>query len=311
MSKPNNNHEYARKYAIGMLAGAGSGILNKTCIAPLERIKILYQVQGMRSDVPLKYGSLFQTFQTIVKEEGALALWKGNGTNCLRIVPNYACKFTFNDVFKDLVRGQQGPGPKRPLDFYEMMLAGTGAGLVQVVITYPLELVRTRLSLAEALSRGVKYNGIIDCFRRTVRNEGFPGLYKGIGPTIVSGAPYTGLQMSTYETFKRLFPLDANGKQGTLTSLAAGALSGIVSQTITYPGDTIRRRMQANGLEGMPRTYLNSMDCLKKILALEGPLALFSGCRANVYRAVPGTAIQFWSYEAIKKLFGIEPVSGG
>ncbi len=121
----------------------------------------------------------------------------------------------------------------------------------------------------------------------------------------------------------------------------------LVFQTITYPGDTVRRRMQANGLEGMPRTYTNSIDCFKKIVQIEGPLgefsrvyfialhcpcyhvlALFSGCRANVYRAIPGTAIQFWSvlalsyfsnsvcdvcrsYEAIKKLFGIEPMSGG
>jgi hypothetical protein len=90
------------------------------------------------------------------------------------------------------------------------------------------------------------------------------------------------------------------------------------------------RRFQnaANGLEGMPRTYKNSIDCLRKIVQGEGALglfvavclllllnaccrvaALFSGCRANVLRAIPGTAIQFWSYEAIKTLFGVEPIS--
>lgn len=257
----------------------------------------------MRQDVPPKYRGIVQTLVTVAREEGFWSLWKGNGANCIRIAPNYACKFAFNDFYRDMVRV-----PGQPLTFNQMMVAGTCAGLTQIVLTYPLELVRTRLSLSTEFSTSANkepYKGIIDCFRRTVRNEGWTALYKGIGPTFLSGAPYTGLQMTFYEIFKRqLSPLG----HSAISSLVSGALAGIVSQTLTYPGDTIRRRMQANGLEGLPRIYKNSWDCLIKIVRIEGALALFSGCFANIVRAVPGTAIQFWSYEGIKRLLGVEPI---
>ena len=127
-------------------------------------------------------------------------------------------KFGFNDTFKGIVRK---PGQDR-LGFVQLISSGTMAGLFQACITYPLELVRTRLTLGPAL--GVKYNGILDCFASTVRTEGFRALYKGIGPTIISGAPYVGPQMTFYELYSR----NANDKfrgtaNPTLLKLACGA----------------------------------------------------------------------------------------
>lgn len=302
--------EYAYKLAVQLAAGGGSGVLNKSCIAPLERLKILYQIQGMNPNAPPKYHGIAQSLSLVVKEEGFRALWKGNGANCVRIIPNYACKFTFNDVFKDMVRTPTVAGrPPVPLTWSQMMVAGTCAGLAQTCITYPLELVRTRLSMGVDQASGVQYKGIIDCFRLTIRNEGVAALYKGIVPTFLSGAPYTGLQMSTYEIFKRWLPPTPVGEQqNPVYTLIAGAGAGLVSQTITYPGDTVRRRMQTNGLNGRPRIYTDSWDCFVTIIKKEGTLALFSGARANVVRCIPGTAIQFWSYEAIKRWFGVDPI---
>jgi hypothetical protein len=303
--------EVAYRLAVQLAAGAGSGVLNKTCIAPLERLKILYQIQGMNPEATPKYKGIGQSLALVVREEGFWALWKGNGANCVRIIPNYACKFTFNDLFKDMVRSPPpaGSNVKPPLTWSQMMAAGTMAGLAQTCITYPLELVRTRLSMGVDQASGIKYKGIIDCFRATIRHEGVPALYKGIVPTFLSGAPYTGLQMSTYEMFKRWLPKPEKGeKPNPVYSLIAGAGAGLVSQTITYPGDTVRRRMQTNGLNGNPRIYQNSWDCMMTIIRKEGTLALFNGARANVVRCIPGTAIQFWSYEAIKRFLGVEPI---
>jgi len=55
-----------------LFAGGGAGAITKTSVAPLERIKILLQVQGMKSQMgEKKYKGIFGTFQTVVKEEGS------------------------------------------------------------------------------------------------------------------------------------------------------------------------------------------------------------------------------------------------
>lgn len=308
-----------------------SGAVTKTAVAPLERVKILMQLSGMSTAIKAlpTERSLYGVLVHIVSTEGALALFKGNMANVVRVVPVYALKFAFNDKFRNLVRN---PGQlNRDLSTHQLMLAGTMAGLSQIVITYPLEVVRTRLSLSTASLDG-QYTGIWHCFRTTVRTEGISALYKGLSATIWSGAPYVGLQMTSYELVKRylqLIPffvepsprLDSHDHQhvlldSTKTSthtspinmigkLTAGGLSGLISQTVTYPGDTIRRRMQTNGLNGTPRLYKNTWDCIIQIWQKEGIKAFMRGATTNVWRCIPGAAIQFAVYDSIKHLLGI------
>jgi hypothetical protein len=292
------------------MAGAGAGALTKTSVAPLERVKILFQIQGMTGETGAnrKYRGLTQALRLIVAEEGPVALWRGNGANCVRVVPVYALKFAFNDTFKDMVRNENQLTTK-DLAVSQRMLAGTMAGLCQTTITYPLELVRTRLSLGSALS-GMQYKGIFDCFQTTIKDEGVRALYKGIGPTYLSGAPYVGLQMTFFDLYKNyLVGSDdtVGGESSFMTSvgnmMAAGAMAGITAQTITYPGDTIRRRMQSNGMGGTKRMYNNSWHCTQTIIKKEGVIGLYRGLLINCIRGVPGAAIQFAAYESLKSVF--------
>ena len=208
-----------------------------------------------------RYTGIMQTMFLVTREEGLMALWKGNGANVLRVIPVYGLKFAFNDSFKAIVAG---PGKKR-LDTHELLWVGTLAGLFQTILTYPLETVRTRLSLGTG--QGVQYRGIADCFREMVKTEGVAGLYKGIGPTMVTGAPYTGIQMTGYELMQRY---SADYRKNLWVQLFNGAMAGLIAQTLTYPGDTIRRRMQNNGAGGAPRIYRNSFHCTSLIMKNEG-----------------------------------------
>jgi solute carrier family 25 (adenine nucleotide translocator) protein 4/5/6/31 len=116
-----------------------------------------------------KYTGILQTFALVSREEGPLALWKGNGANVMRVIPVYGLKFSFNDSFKAMVAGPA----RKQLSVGELLTVGTLSGLFQTIITYPLETLRTRLSLG-AEQGGVRYNGILDCVRQMVRSEG-PG----------------------------------------------------------------------------------------------------------------------------------------
>jgi len=290
-------------YAVARLlvAGAASGAVTKTAIAPLERIKILFQIQGMHQELKPKYYGILQTGRTVVKEEGMMALYRGNGANVLRIIPTYALKFTFNDTFKNLVRKDA----ETPLTFSEMMAAGTCAGLFQITITYPLEVVRTRLCLSEGMRQGTQFNGIWDCASSTLRKEGVAAFYKGIIPTWISGAPYVGLQMTFYDMNQRYLQMACGENHGQVVKLAAGALSGLLAQTLTYPGDTIRRRMQTNGIGGAARIYKNDWDCVVQVIRREGVKGLYKGLTANMVRCIPGAAIQFWAYDNFKWGLGL------
>lgn len=348
-----------------MLCGATSGAVTKTVVAPLERVKILLQLRGMGAAIKGLPESthLLGVMRHIVVTEGVTSLFKGNLANVVRIVPVYGLKFSLNDRFRTLVRE---PGQTtRQLSTAQLMVAGTMGGLCQILVTYPLELVRTRLSLSTTSLEGA-YSGIIDCLRGTVAKEGVKGLYKGITATIWSGAPYTGLQMTSYELVKRQLvrmphifvdqgsadlaankrhadahsasvtaahdvsrsnvvhvpefshiPLvtSTNGSSSTsstgtgqinmLGKLTAGGISGLVSQTLTYPGDTIRRRMQTNGMGGRARLYTTTWDCVRQVWQQEGPRAFMRGATTNVWRCVPGAAIQFAVYDTVMTLLGI------
>ena len=214
-----------------LFAGGMSGALTYTIVSPLERAKILLQVQGMRGGH--KYGGVFSTIATIVREEGALALWKGNMANVARVVPAYSLKFMFNDRFNDLVRR---PGQLRTqMSFGQDLAAGTLAGMFQMIITYPLETVKTRMTLSRELAGGASYLGVLDCFRTTVRVEGVGALYKGFGVAVISGAPYVGLQMSCYKLIQSVLPKKSNGDSSWLIKISSGAVAGLIAQSLMYP----------------------------------------------------------------------------
>lgn len=299
------------RMVLELFAGGFSGIVTKTSTAPLERVKILLQLQGMAlkqrqpaaSTAPpaLKYRGIWHTLMTTLQEEGLRGWFKGNGANVVRVIPVYALKFAFNDTFKDLFRGRNSPGQK--LTFTQLMASGTLAGLFQQVCTYPLETIRTRLTMGSLSPH--QYAGITDCLTKTVRDEGVRGLYKGLGPTILTGSPYVGLQMTFYEELNRVSPKRDSELANQASKLINGALAGIVAQTLTYPGDTVRRRMQTDGMRGETKMYANAWDCFSRVLKQEGVKTLFAGLYANVVRGIPGAGIQFAVYDWIKVVLGI------
>uniref|UniRef100_A0A1D1YWS6 Mitochondrial substrate carrier family protein B n=1 Tax=Anthurium amnicola TaxID=1678845 RepID=A0A1D1YWS6_9ARAE len=133
-----------------LLAGGVAGAVSKTCTAPLARLTILFQVEGMRSDLAtLKRTSIWREASRIVCEEGYRAFWKGNLVTIAHRLPYSSISFYAYERYKMIL--QSLPGLDRHRDFvaadvFLRLLGGGLAGVTAASMTYPLDLVRTRLA---------------------------------------------------------------------------------------------------------------------------------------------------------------------
>ncbi|KAJ2491582.1 hypothetical protein IWW37_002149 [Coemansia sp. RSA 2050] len=293
-----------------LIAGGISGAVSRTVVSPLERMKILFQVQSKGAGS--SYNGVIGTLAKIWREEGIAGYMRGNGTNVVRIVPYSAVQFATYEQLKKLLI-EEG---KTELDTPRRLTAGAGAGIASVAATYPLDIVRTRISVqtAHALAnieklpkdaRGrpiiPKMPGIVETFVEIYKNEGgLRATYRGFGATLAGVAPYIALNFQCYEVLRKLFtPPGETAPSGT-RKLVCGALAGCCAQTITYPFDVLRRRMQVTSMSGIQYKYSSTFDAIKQMIKSEGVLGLYRGLVPNYLKVAPAIGVSFWSYELAK-----------
>lgn len=146
-------HFNVRTFVSGGLAGS----MAKTLVAPIDRVKILLQVHNVHYE---GYG-IFESFYQVYKKEGFLSLYKGNGAQMLRIFPYAAMQFTSYEMYKSLNKRLF----KQKADYLINNLAcGSLAGITAVTVTYPLDVIRSRLAFQY---KGEHiYTGILDSIRK-------------------------------------------------------------------------------------------------------------------------------------------------
>lgn len=230
-------------FAIDFLMGGVSAAVSKTAAAPIERIKLLIQNQ----DEMIKAGRLSEPYKGIgdcfsrtMKDEGMVALWRGNTANVIRYFPTQVChfmycnymfysllclspilpavclmltlsvfiqalNFAFKDYFKRLFNF------KKDRDGYWKWFAGNlasggAAGASSLFFVYSLDYARTRLAndakAAKKGGGGRQFNGMIDVYRKTLASDGIAGLYRGFNISCVGIIVYRGLYFGMYDSLK-------------------------------------------------------------------------------------------------------------
>jgi len=184
--------------------------------------------------------------------------------------------------------------------------------------TYPLDMVRGRLTCQEGTNG--QYQGILHAARMIVEKEGMLALYKGWLPSVIGVIPYVGLNFAVYETLKasllQHYGLRDERDLTVAARLACGAFAGTFGQTVAYPFDVARRRLQMSGWAGAQKLHAGSsgsavvykgmMDCFVRTVREEGVQALFKGLVPNYVKVMPSIAIAFVTYEQVKELLGVE-----
>ncbi|XP_010528569.1 PREDICTED: mitochondrial substrate carrier family protein B-like isoform X2 [Tarenaya hassleriana] len=294
-----------------LLAGGIAGAFSKTCTAPLARLTILFQLQGMQSETAvLSKPSIWCEASRIINEEGFRAFWKGNLVTVAHRLPYSAVNFYTYEKYKTWLHSIPALGTYKgnaSLDLFVHFIGGGLAGITAASATYPLDLVRTRLA---AQRNSIYYRGIGHAFHTICSEEGFLGLYKGLGATLLGVGPSLAISFSAYESLKSFWLSQRPKDSQIMVSLGCGSLSGIASSTATFPLDLVRRRMQLEGAGGRARVYNTGLfGTFKHIFHTEGLRGVYRGILPEYYKVVPGVGIAFMTYETLKTLLSSIPHS--
>ncbi|CAH0485880.1 unnamed protein product [Peronospora farinosa] len=273
-----------------MAAGGGAGVVAKTVVAPFERVKIVCQTG--------ESVGMLHTIHSIWTCEGVLGFWRGNMAACVRVVPHKAVLFAFSDFYKDVFYSMDISGRTQLPPFWRSFIAGSLSGFTASIITYPLDLIRTRVS--GQIGDKLMYTGIVHTFMRTLKEEGARALFRGIGPTLFGALPYEGIKFGSYDVLTGLLRDDNDPKVNFVAKILCGGGAGVLATVFTYPNDTVRRRLQMQGAGGMTRQYRNAWDCYVKLAKNEGWTVFYRGLTPTLVRAVPNMGVQFATYDFLK-----------
>ncbi|XP_016524602.1 calcium-binding mitochondrial carrier protein SCaMC-2-A [Poecilia formosa] len=278
-----------------LAAGGGAGAVSRTCTAPLDRLKVMMQVYGSRTNNMCIMSGLMQ----MIKEGGTRSLWRGNGVNVIKIAPESALKFMAYEQIKRLIGSD-----KETLSILERFVAGSLAGVIAQSTIYPMEVLKTRL----ALRTTGQYAGISDCAKQIFRKEGLGAFYKGYVPNMLGIIPYAGIDLAVYETLKNgyLQQYGANSTDpGILVLLACGTVSSTCGQLASYPLALVRTRMQAQAVTEGNHQQASMTGVFRQILQNEGPAGLYRGLAPNFLKVIPAVSISYVVYEHLKTQLGV------
>jgi len=281
------------------IAGAVAGAMTAFLTCPLDVLRTRQQVQlKLKGGETPKYQGLRQSLSLVLREEGALGLFKGLGPQLFGLVPSWALYFTVYDHLKPVLTHYSGDRLSQPVIH---MISAISAGAITNLGTTPFFTVKTRLQTQQIninnnTSNHPPYKGTFDAFRTIARQEGLPVLWSGLLPSMI-GLIHVAIQFPLYEKFKSMAQTKGPDEQLGLKDLflcAAG--SKVFASAAAYPHEVIRSRLQGQG-RGSAAKYSGVVDVVKTTIRQEGFFALYNGLGITLVRTVPASMITLSVYE--------------
>ncbi|EEB08306.1 coenzyme A transporter [Schizosaccharomyces japonicus yFS275] len=307
------------------IAGGIAGCVAKTCVAPLDRVKILYQTHhsGYIADANSRFG-VVKSLCRIYKTHGVWGLFQGHTATLYRIFPYAGIKF----VAYEQVRRFLIPTPSQETTV-RRFLTGSLAGVASVLFTYPLELIRVRLAFFTESGRRPRFTDTIRLIykenaRRNILAGKFQNLlgvlnfYQGFGVTLLGMFPYAGMSFLAYDTaidflakpsvarYLNTTTVDSGERRlKAWAELGAGAVAGMCGQTLSYPLEVIRRKMQVAG-SYQQNGLLTLRKTIMSIFRQSGLRGFYVGLTIGYAKVIPMVSISFFVYSRSKRWLRLE-----
>ncbi|CAF1961010.1 unnamed protein product [Rotaria magnacalcarata] len=281
------------------IAGLFGGIISSIVLHPFDLIKIRFQVTESKSNkddrsLPYRpyYKNSVDAFRSIYHEKGLQGLYEGVTPN---VVGNGISWGLYLFIYNTIVVLNNDEDKIKSLAFFYRVIYSTAAGLLTIILTNPIWVIKTRMCLQYSKGKSsATYDGMLDAFRKTYQNEGIQAFYKGLTPGLF-GIFHGTIQFSSYEQMKSIY-MNAFGITYCPTPiiLTFSALSKFIAATSTYPTQVVRTRLQ-----DQHQHYNGAIDAIKKTYEGEGISGFFKGVVPALYRVIPASCITFVSYEFI------------
>ncbi|KAK2507555.1 hypothetical protein MC885_009243 [Smutsia gigantea] len=221
-----------------LLCAGLAGTLSLSLTAPLELATVLAQVGVVRGRARGPWAVGLRVWRA----EGPRALWKGNAVACLRLFPYSAVQLAAYRKFVMLFTDDLGH-----ISQWSSIMAGSLAGMVSTIVTYPTDLIKTRLIVQNMLEPS--YRGILHAFSTVYQQEGFLALYRGVSLTILGAVPFSAGSLLVYMNLEKIWNAPRD-RFSLLQNFANVCLAAAVTQTLSFPFDTVKRKMQVRRYVG-------------------------------------------------------------
>ncbi|EFX04876.1 mitochondrial carrier protein rim2 [Grosmannia clavigera kw1407] len=197
-------------------AGIVAGLATSTATNPIWLIKTRLQLDregptASPSSTHRRYRNSLDCVRQVVRQEGVRGLYKGMTASYLGAAESTLHWLLYEQLKRGLARRQTAAAAARPPDAWDRFVEWTGplaaasaAKLCATLLTYPHEVVRTRLRQAPAADGRRKYTGLVQCFLRVWREEHIAGLYGGLTPHLLRTVPAAGITFGIYEIVLKL-----------------------------------------------------------------------------------------------------------
>jgi solute carrier family 25 uncoupling protein 27 len=298
--------------------GSGlAGIAKKFCLTgtssmmaegatfPVDITKTRLQLQGQAdfTGTRLGFGGMAMD---ILKKEGIGGLYAGVTPAVARHIPYTG----FRAIGYEYIRAFFcGSAPKDQAPLLAKMAAGMSAGAIGQAIAVPCDLIKVRMQsdgrlVAAGKLDAPRYTGLFDAFNKIKAAEGMGGFYQGCTPAIQRAALVNLGELTTYDSAKKSIVVYTG--DNLLCHLCSAICSGFVASLCSTPADVAKSRiMSQSALPDGTMPYNGTLDCWRKVVANEGPLALYKGFMPGWLRLGPWQLVFWCSYEQLRILTGI------
>ncbi|KAI0790055.1 mitochondrial carrier domain-containing protein [Abortiporus biennis] len=324
------------------IAGGVAGCVAKTVVAPLDRVKILFQASNPDfHQYAGTWSGAFRAVAQIHRENGFFGLFQGHSATLLRIFPYAAIKFMAYDQIEHLLM----PTPESQTN-KRRFAAGALSGMTSVFFTYPLDVIRVRMAFhtrstvdpsrptflhamskiyhetskqplstttatsSPSSSSAPRHSSLSETSRILFTRFPILKFYRGFTVTIIGMVPYAGTSFLTWGYLHSILkpkptqPGSTKPPPTPIADLTIGALSGAISQTVSYPFEVIRRRMQVGGITN-PDRWLGWNETVRSIWRTGGWQGFYIGLSIGYMKMIPMTAVSFTVWQYMKRVLDV------